>query len=112
MVLGNRSARPVRVRHHAAMTEYRSAPEPSGQRAVAARLLAAVATELGRRLVGNGSSAWADYGTDYLQSLAGGALAVTVGVQQSVGSCIWDGLPLHPQGNRECCINDHCIPPD
>jgi hypothetical protein len=102
---------PGRVRHDACMTESRSAPEPS-RRAAAARLLAAVATELGRRLVGNGSPAWADYGTDYLQSLAGGALAVTLGTQPIVGDCIWDGLPLHPQGDRQCCINAHCIPPD
>lgn len=94
------------------MTESSSASEPSRQRAAAARLLAAVATELGRRLVGNASPAWADYRTDYLQSLAGGALAVTLGTQQVVGACMWDGLPLHPQGNRHCCINAHCIPPD
>lgn len=88
-------------------------PAASGPaRSEAARLLARVAAELGRRALGEGLAVWQPYETAYLQSLARDALEVTLGRIVSLASlCKFCSLPLELRGGgRVCCVDNHCLP--
>ncbi|HVK21539.1 MAG TPA: hypothetical protein VM677_09300 [Actinokineospora sp.] len=76
----------------------------------AARLLAILAQEFGRRLIGQGSPLWAEYPDAFLRTVAQGALNATLGLTMSAGTCMRCGLDIVVTPNGWCCIGDHCLP--